>query len=116
MISRGQEKISQLLNQYNIPFETEKQFKDSYYIESQGFFRFDFFVNNQYLIEYDGKQHFEENSFFLLSLSEQQNRDNEKNLWCKNHKIPLIRIPYYQYSRLSIKDLLLETSGFVINI
>ena len=116
MVSKGQEKISLLLNQYNIPFEKEKQFQDSMYSNTNGFFRFDFYVNNTYLIEYDGIQHYKENSFFNLSLAEQQQRDIEKNLWCKNHDIKLIRIPYYWYSKLTIKDLLLDTSGFVINI
>lgn len=116
MVSKGQEKISLLLRQYNIPFEKEKQFEDSIYADTNGFFRFDFYVNNSYLIEYDGKQHYEENTFFKLSLSDQKKRDNEKNLWCKNHNIKLIRIPYYQYSKLTIEDLLPETSGFVINI
>lgn len=112
--SKGQLKISQLLNQYNIPFETEKSFETSYYKNTKNFFRFDFYVNNEYIIEYDGIQHFKENNFFPISLREQQMRDQEKNEWCKNNNIPLIRIPYKQFDKITIQDLLLVTSGFII--
>lgn len=114
--SKGQSKIASLLNEYNIPFETEKVFDDSYYDQKDActLFRFDFFVNNHYVIEYDGIQHFQEIPFFQLSLVEQQRRDLIKNNWCKQHNIPIIRIPYVQYHKLTIKDLILETSGFVI--
>jgi hypothetical protein len=50
-----------LLTENNIPFEREKRFascKDKTYLP------FDFFVDNKYLIEFDGMQHFEEISFF----------------------------------------------------
>ena len=41
-------------------------------------------------------------------------RDVQKNTYCLNKKIPLIRIPYYIYDELSIDDLLLETSKYII--
>lgn len=114
MISKGQEKISQLLTLYNIPFETEKSFDSCFYPNSIRKCKFDFFVDNKYLIEYDGIQHYKEISFFQISLEEQRNRDCIKNKWCKEHNIPLIRIPYTQLINLNIQDLLLETSGFII--
>lgn len=114
--SRGQEKIAQILNQYNISFETEKIFKNCIYNDNGRECRFDFYVDNHYIIEYDGIQHFKENSFFTMSLKEQQSRDKFKNEWCKKNNIPIIRIPYTQYNKLSYKDLDLATSDFIINI
>ena len=112
--SKGQEKIANLLKSYNISFVTEKTFEDFIYSDSNGKPRFDFYVNNEYIIEYDGIQHFQENNFFQLSLKEQQQKDNEKNTWCKKNNIPIIRIPYTHLSKLQIKDLVLDTSDFII--
>ena len=81
--------------------------------------KFDFYVNNAYLIEYDGEQHFIPSSFGgSLSGKErlkiQKEYDNIKNKWCKDNNIPLIRIPYTHYNDLKLEDLLLETSQFII--
>ena len=47
-------------------------------------------------------------------LTQQQERDKIKTQWCKEHNIPLIRIPYTHYKDLKIEDLLLETSKFIV--
>lgn len=122
--SYGEEKISQLLYNNNISFIKEYSFKDCNYNNNnyKTNLRFDFgILDNQnqikYLIEYDGIQHFKSancgwnNQEHYNSLKE---RDNIKNEYCKNHNIPLIRIPYTQYNNLSIQDLILETSKFTI--
>lgn len=105
--SRGQEKISSILRKNNIPFETEKTFPET----NLGNMRFDFFVKDSYVIEYDGIQHFKENGFFE-DLQDQSRRDKAKNDWCKANNIPIIRIPYTIFSSLSLQDLLLETSKY----
>ena len=115
--SKGELKISQILTQNNIPFEREKQFLNCIYSKKNTKPRFDFYVNNQYLIEYDGRQHFKaDNSGWntLEQLKITQARDNFKNNWCKENNIPLIRIPYTHYNDLCINDLLLETSQYII--
>jgi very-short-patch-repair endonuclease len=50
--STGENKIAALLKENNISFEQEKILLKNY--------RFDFYVNNLYIIEYDGIQHFEQ--------------------------------------------------------
>ena len=79
--------------------------------------RFDFYINeDNYIIEYDGEQHFKDtNGFFKTTLEEIQKRDIFKNQWCKENNIPLIRIPYTRYDDLCIEDLLLETSKYVVS-
>lgn len=61
--------------------------------------RFDFmFIYNgtQYVVEYDGQQHFYEPSgVYRGSFATTQKRDLEKDLYCKQNNITLIRIPYY---------------------
>lgn len=105
-ISIGELKISQLLTKYNIPFETEKKFDDCRNPKTNYPLRFDFFVNNSYLIEYDGRQHSESDGGWGENLKDIQDKDRYKTEWCEKHNIPLIRISYKQYESLTINDLI----------
>lgn len=113
-MSHGEYKISQFLNKANIYYETEKKFDTCKF--SNGLqARFDFWVNNKYLIEFDGIQHFTESKSDFYGTSEDiKIRDLYKNQWCKENNIPLIRIPYTKLSNLKLEDLLLETSNFIV--
>lgn len=106
-ISKGNVKISEILDANNISYEIEKKFSDC---KDKTYLPFDFFVDNQYLIEYDGVQHFDENSLFDYEYTHKH--DLIKSNWCKEHNIPLIRIPYTHYDSLCLEDLLIETSSF----
>ncbi len=115
--SKGEFKIAQILTKNNISFEKEKQFKDCIYSKKNTKPRFDFFVENTYLIEYDGRQHFESDEMgwnTLEQLKLTQQRDKFKNQYCKEHNIPLIRIPYTHYNDLCLEDLQLKTSKYII--
>lgn len=117
--SAGEKKITELLSINNILFEKEKIFQ-SCVLPSGNKARFDFYINNKYLIQYDGEQHFKEkaskNSFFTEEkLRKIKQSDNFKNQWCRQNNIPLIRIPYTHLENIEIKDLLLETSNFIIS-
>ena len=65
----------------------------------------------------DGQQHF---SYTNLGWNDKEHyeqtkeRDELKNDYCREHKIPLIRIPYTQFEELCIEDLKLETTKFRI--
>ena len=105
-ISRGEFKIAELLKSYNIPFTTEHSFETCVNPKTNKKLRFDFFVNNSYLIEYNGKQHYHEEDGWNEPLEDIQYRDNIKIEWAKKHNIPLIIIPYTKYDTLTIDDLL----------
>ena len=107
-ISRGNVKIAEILDEANIDYETEKIFDTC---KDKKELPFDFFVNNQYLIEYDGEQHFNKDNIFDYEYTHKH--DLIKSNWCKANQIPLIRIPYYHYDLLNINDLLLETSEYI---
>lgn len=115
--SKGENKISTLLNEAEIPFISQWTTKDCIFPDSYCVAKFDFYVNNQYIIEYDGKQHFEysglgwdsENNFKIT-----QQRDLYKNQWCKNNNIPLIRIPYTHLNGIKLEDLQIETSKYLV--
>ena len=114
--SHGELKIIQLLKDANISFITQKRITTG---QSYKFVDFCVNYNNQeYFIEYDGKQHFLENCHFgdeNETLETIQRRDKEKNQYCIDNNIPLIRIPYTKYDTLCLEDLLLETTAFRIN-
>ena len=107
-ISKGNSKIIEILNNNNIQYETEKKFNSC---KDKRELPFDFYIENKYLIEYDGKQHFDKNSIFDYEYT--HNHDLLKSKWCKENNIPLIRIPYTHYDNLCLEDLLLETSSFI---
>lgn len=118
ILSKGEEKIKQILLENNIPFETQKIFSNCRFPSGHPA-RFDFFINDTYLIEFDGIQH----SIYSKSNKSwntkekvlyTQEHDNFKNEWCKNNKIPLIRIPYTYYEKISINDLLLNSQFRIV--
>ena len=109
--SIGEEKIAKILSENNIIFEREKIFADF-----NPRYRYDFYVNNEYIIEYDGKQHFQDYSWGNKqhSLEESRQRDEIKNQYCFKKDIPIIRIPYTYLEKITIKDLQIETSNFIV--
>ena len=107
--SFGEQRILQILQENQLRVEREKTFPDTT-------FRFDFFVENKYIIEYDGKQHFQDYCWGSEqhTAAEGRQKDLAKNIYCHNHNLPIIRIPYTHYADLELKDLLLETSDFIV--
>lgn len=112
--SRGALKIAQLLRDNNIVFQTEFAFNDCRFLDTNRVARFDFYVNKKYLIEFDGIQHFKATSGWNTQEKYEYTHEHDvfKNNYCKQHNIPLIRIPYTQEQKLTIQDLLLETTSF----
>ena len=116
-LTAGEFKISQILAQNQIMFEREKIFLNCVNPNTNRHLRFDFYINNQYLIEFDGEQHYQSINYFggENNLIKTQERDTFKNKWCKENNIPLIRIPYTHLEDLCVDDLRLETSNFVVS-
>lgn len=108
--SKGELKIGQLLSEHNILFEKQKSF-DTCVSPKGTKLKFDFYIDNRYLLEYDGECHyFHVNSGWSNEeqLAKCQLHDQIKNEWCKKNNIPLIRIPYTKYNELTIEDLILK--------
>lgn len=115
-MSIGEDIIINILKENNIPFVTQKTFENCRFPYSNRKARFDFYIDNKYLIEYDGEQHFRISPWDDSEddLKERKARDEYKNQWCKQNNIPLIRIPYWHLNKVNINDLLLETSQYKI--
>ena len=105
--SSGEIKITQLLENANINFQSQYRIKD-FNISTP--FDFAIFEENKLLglIEYDGEQHFKSVEIWggEEQLKIQQERDQRKNEWCKDNNIRLIRIPYTEYDNLTVEYLL----------
>lgn len=105
--SRGEIKIEDILSTAGMNFKEEYSFPDL--ISSNGRpLRFDFAVfddNDEldFLIEYQGIQHYEPKSKFggYSGLRKQQYNDMMKREYCRRHNIILIAIPYTDEGRLS---------------
>ena len=98
--SRGEIKIEEVLTSAGLVFEEEYSFPDL--VSSSGRplrFAFAVFDDNHdldFLIEYQGIQHYEPKSKFggYSGLRKQQYNDMKKREYCKKHGIILIEIPY----------------------
>lgn len=118
--SQGEHEIRMLLLAARITFEQEYIF-DNFTYENGYHPRFDFYIpSHNYVIEYDGKQHFvaqDVGSTWNTSenLKKTQIKDQIKNNFCFNQGINIIRIPYtVKLSELTIFDLIPETSQYTL--
>ena len=98
-ISKGEQKILEILTNLGIVFETQKTFSD---LKDKGSLRLDFYIPEQKVaIEYQGQQHYyETDGFFKDGLEERQHRDQIKRDYCTKNNIQLIEIPYWDYSKI----------------
>ena len=105
--SRGEIKIEEILKKEGLIFQEEYSFPDL--LSSTGHpLRFDFAVfddegNLDFLIEYQGIQHYEAKSKFggYSGLRKQQLNDMKKREYGKKHQLILIAIPYTDEGRIT---------------
>ena len=107
--SIGEMNIKKILEDNNIEYKEQITFDDLRNIKP---LRYDFgiYENGKLvrLIEFDGIQHFEEQSYFTHNLTSTKNNDIIKNRYSKNNNIPLVRIPYWERDKMTLDMLLGE--------
>ena len=115
--SRGEIKIEEILYEAGLLFKMEYIFPDLR-SENGRPLRFDFVVfdddgNIDFIIEYQGKQHYEASSKFggKRGLYQQQHNDNKKRRFCALHDFKLIEIPYTEENLISY-DYIMEKAGY----
>jgi len=98
--SKGEEQINLYLQSMEIYYETQKKFDDCRNILP---LPFDIYVNNDYLIEYDGQQHFEQREFFggVNGFNKTRTNDKIKTKYCKDNRIILLRICYKDFKNIN---------------
>jgi len=96
--SKGEIRISEILNNYNIDFIREHSFEDCRNIMP---LPFDFYLpENEIFIEFNGNEHYESIKFFGgdEKFKQRQINDNIKREYCKDKK--LIEIPYWEFDNI----------------
>ena len=116
-ISYEEENIANLLKQLNLSFI--RQYKDlklnELYPTHGRPMEYDFYIDNTYIIEYDGSQHFYyKGTGWDTKEHFERVRKNDliKNKYCFDNNIPLIRMPFD--AKYDLNDLKLETTRFLL--
>lgn len=117
LASRGERKIHEILEEAGVDFIEEYVFPDL--VSSGGrVLRFDFAVFDDdgeldFLIEYQGEQHYKPKPKFggVAGLRKQQYNDMKKREYCKEHKIPLVIIPWTDEIMISY-DYIYRAAGY----
>lgn len=95
-LSNGEKQVKEILEEYGIAFEQEKNLP---YLEYKKPLYFDFYIPYYSVaIEFQGPQHFRPIEFFggKEAYNEQVQRDNIKREWCRLNEVELIEINFYQ--------------------
>lgn len=93
--SKYEQMIANFLDEQNIPYKREFKFTDC---KKKRMLPFDFCLwynlPSRILIEVDGELHYKQTP----RLEEVQSNDEYKTRYCKYKKIPLLRIPYWEFN------------------
>ena len=115
--SRGEIKICDILDMAGLQYIEEYSFPDL--VSSSGRpLRFDFAVLDDngdvdFLIEYQGIQHYEAKGKFggAQGLYRQKYNDTQKRLYCQEHGITLVAIPYWEENIMDY-DYIMRAAGY----
>ena len=115
--SRGEIKIEEILTKAELNFKMEYTFPDLTSPNGKPL-RFDFVVFDDdgkidFIIEFQGKQHYEPSSKFggKKGFYQQQFNDNKKRRFCKLHDFTLIEIPYLEENLITY-DYIMKKAGY----
>lgn len=110
IISKGEARIKRILQEANIPFISQWTPQD--YPNQKC--KFDFYIDNKYVVEFDGPQHEGQVSGYYTKekVDALMQRDQEKNKYCLSHNIPLYRIPYKYRDTITLE--LLTDEKFLV--
>ena len=115
--SRGEIKICDILDKAGLSYQEEYIFSDL--VSSSGRpLRFDFAVFDDngdidFLIEFQGIQHYEAKSKFggAQGLYRQKYNDTQKRQYCEKHGITLVSIPYWDENIMDY-DYIMRAAGY----
>ena len=121
--SKGERIIYDILKEHDINFKEEYSFPDLCSGYKRTKLRFDFAVFDDegeldYLIEYQGQQHYTPNGKFggMDALRRQHINDEKKIKYCNIHRIPLLIIPYTDEKLVSFDYILDKYNEAVFNL
>lgn len=104
-VSKGEVEVSRVLDKMGVEYIKQYRVKNEDLFCENKKLVFDFYLpKHNIVIEYNGIQHYKEIEKWKGkgSLEKQTLRDNAVKLYCRNHKIKLIEIPYTEYKNINI--------------
>lgn len=114
--SAGERKIHAVLSEHGVPFSEEYEFRDLCSTSGRRL-RFDFAVFDScghldFLIEFQGRQHYEPVGRFggVRGFQRQRYNDSAKRAYCVKMGLPLVLVPYWDEGRISY-DYIMEAVG-----
>lgn len=115
--SRGEIKIEEILKEAGFNFKMEYSFPDLKSTSGRPL-RFDFVVFDDdglidFIIEYQGRQHYEPSQKYggKRGFYQQQYNDNQKRRFCALHDFKLIEIPYTEEHLINY-DYIMHHAGY----
>ncbi len=115
--SRGEIKIHEILKEADLNFQEEYSFQGLNSTSGRPL-RFDFVIFDDdgkidFIIEYQGRQHYEPSAKFggKKGFYQQQYHDNQKRRFCALHDFKLIEIPYSDENLISY-DYIMHKAGY----
>lgn len=115
--SRAERRIHEILEEAGLDYKMEYIFPDLRSSNGKPL-RFDFVIFDDdgkidFIIEYQGKQHYEASAKYggKRGLYQQQFNDNKKRRFCALHGFNLIEIPYTEENLLSY-DYIMSRAGY----
>ena len=115
--SRGEIKIHEILEESGLNYKMEYSFTDLRSSNGKPL-RFDFVVFDDdnfvdFVIEYQGKQHYEPSAKYggKKGFYQQQYNDNKKRRFCALHDFKLIEIPYTEENLITY-DYIMHKAGY----
>lgn len=115
--SRGEIKIQEILQEAGLRFTMEQSFEGLNSSNGRAL-RFDFCVfddegNVDFLVEYQGKQHYEPSAKFggKKGFYQQQYNDNKKRRFCQMNNFTLVEIPYTEENLIDY-DYIMTKAGY----
>ncbi len=115
--SRGEIKIHEILKDADLNFQEEYSFQGLNSTSGRPL-RFDFVIFDDdgkidFIIEYQGRQHYEPSAKFggKKGFYQQQYNDNQKRRFCALHGFKLIEIPYSDENLISY-DYIMHKAGY----
>ncbi len=116
--SSGEIAIYNVLKEAGLPFQEEYIFPDLTVGKDNTPLRFDFCVFKEdgsidFLIEFQGRQHYEPVSRFggKKGLQRQQYNDRKKRIYCLDHGYNLVCIPYWNEFQINY-DYIMQAAGY----
>ena len=100
--SRGEKRVEMVLSRLGVEYIHQYKIASNFIFSENSSFKVDFYLPSyNTIIEYNGQQHYKEVPMFhARNLEQQKQRDAYLQKYCRENKIKLIEIPYWEFDNI----------------